>query len=161
MSDLLDGAFVSGFDSPLEMLLACHGKIQTQCATLHKLLLHLPSHGCDTQARQAAQAILRYFDTAGQNHHDDEEQDLFPPLLATPNTEVHELIARLLDEHKVLDAAWQQLRPLLLAIAEDRSQYCWIISNWKHLVKAWQHGAGLCFPIHASHLQVARHVELA
>lgn len=122
MSDLLDGAFVSGFDSPLEMLLACHGKIQTQCATLHKLLLHLPSHGCDTQARQAAQAILRYFDTAGQNHHDDEEQDLFPRLLATPNAEVHELIARLLDEHKVMDMTWQQLRPLLLAIAEDRSE---------------------------------------
>ena len=118
MSDLLGGAFVSGFDNPLEMLLACHGKIQSQCATLRKLFQHLSSHGCDEQARQAAQAILRYFDTAGQDHHDDEEQDLFPRLLATPNAEVHELIARLLDEHKVLNAAWQQLRPLLLDITE-------------------------------------------
>ncbi|MEQ1835530.1 MAG: hemerythrin domain-containing protein [Candidatus Nitrotoga sp.] len=121
MSDLLDGAFAPSFDNPLEMLLACHGKIQTQCATLRKLLQHLPSHGCDAQAQQAAQAILRYFDTAGQNHHDDEEQDLFPCLLAAQNAEVHELIARLLDEHKVLDAAWQQLRPLLLGIAEGRA----------------------------------------
>ena len=122
MSDLLVGdTFVPSFDNPLEMLLACHGKIQTQCATLRKLLQHLSSHGCDSQARQAVQAILRYFDTAGQNHHDDEEQDLFPRLLATPNAEVHELIARLLDEHKVLNAAWQQLRPLLLAIAEGRA----------------------------------------
>ncbi|CAH1089914.1 hemerythrin domain-containing protein [Candidatus Nitrotoga sp. 1052] len=122
MSDLLvGGVFVPGFDNPLEILLACHGKIQTQCATLRMLLQHLSSYGCDSQARQAAQAILRYFDTAGQNHHDDEEQDLFPRLLATPNAEVHELIARLLDEHKVLDAAWQQLRPLLLAIAEGRA----------------------------------------
>lgn len=134
MSDLLGGAFVSGFDNPLEMLLACHGKMQTQCVTLHKLLQHLPSHGCDTQARQAAQAILRYFDTAGQNHHDDEEQDLFPPLLATPNTEVHELIARLLDEHKVLDAAWQQLRPLLLAIAEGRTAEL-DIKSVEHFIK--------------------------
>ena len=134
MSDLLGGAFVSGFDNPLEMLLACHGKMQTQCVTLHKLLQHLPSHGCDTQARQAAQAILRYFDTAGQNHHDDEEQDLFPPLLATPNTEVHELIARLLDEHKVLDAAWQQLRPLLLAIAEGRAAKL-DIESVEHFIK--------------------------
>ena len=118
MSDLLGGAFVSSFDNPLEMLLACHGKIQSQCATLRKLLQHLSSYGCDEQARQAAQAILRYFDTAGENHHADEEQDLFPRLLATPNAEVHELIARLLDEHKVLNAAWQQLRPLLLGIAE-------------------------------------------
>ncbi len=123
MSDLLaGGAFVPSFDNPLEMLLACHGKIQAQCVTLRKLLQHLSSHGCDTQVRQAAQAILRYFDTAGQNHHDDEEQDLFPRLLATPNTDVHELIARLLDEHKVMDMTWQQLRPLLLAIAEGRSE---------------------------------------
>lgn len=121
MSDLLSVAFVPSFDNPLEMLLACHGKIQAQCATLHKLLQHLPSYGCDAQAQQAAQAILRYFDTAGQNHHDDEEQDLFPCLLAIPNAEVHELITRLLDEHKVLNAAWQQLRPLLLDIAEGRA----------------------------------------
>ena len=122
MSDLLaGGAFIPSFDNPLEILLACHGKIQTQCATLRKLPQHLSSHGCDMQARQAAQAILRYFDTAGQNHHDDEELDLFPRLLATPNTEVHELLARLLDEHKVMDMTWQQLRPLLLAIAEGRS----------------------------------------
>ena len=134
MSDLLGGAFVSGFDNPLEMLLACHGKIQAQCVTLRKLLQHLSSHGCDMQARQAAQAILRYFDTAGQNHHDDEEQDLFPPLLATPNAEVHELIARLLDEHKVLEAAWQQLRPLLLAIAEGRAAKL-DIESVEHFIK--------------------------
>ncbi|RFC32159.1 MAG: Hemerythrin-like domain-containing protein [Candidatus Nitrotoga sp. MKT] len=121
MSDLSGGTSIPSFDNPLEMLLACHGKIQSQCATLRKLPQHLSSHGCDAQAQQAAQAILRYFDTAGQNHHDDEEQDLFPCLLATPNVEVHELIARLLDEHKVLNAAWQQLRPLLLDIAEGRA----------------------------------------
>jgi len=120
MHDLLGSASVPSFDNPLEMLLACHSKIQTQCATLHKLLQHLPSHGCDLAARQAALVILRYFDSAGQNHHDDEEQDLFPRLLATPNVEMHELIARLLDEHKLLDTAWQQLRPLLLAIAAGR-----------------------------------------
>jgi len=32
----------------------------------------------------AAQGILRYFDTAGQLHHQDEEQDLFPALHAAP-----------------------------------------------------------------------------
>ena len=121
MTNVLDGASAPSFDHPLEMLLACHGKIQTQCITLRKLLQHLPSHGCDAQAQQAAQTILRYFDTAGQNHHDDEEQDLFPLLLATPNAEVHQLIARLLDEHTVQDAAWQLLRPLLLDIAEGQA----------------------------------------
>lgn len=142
MSDLLGGAFAPSFDNPLEMLLACHGKIQSQCATLRKLPQHLSSHGCDTQAQQAAQAILRYFDTAGQNHHDDEEQDLFPCLLATPNTEIHKLIARLLDEHKMLNAAWQQLRPLLVGIAEGRATEL-DIKSAEHFIQVHDHHISL------------------
>lgn len=121
MTNLLGGAAAPGFDDPLEMLEACHGRIQSQCATLKKLLEYLPRHGCDMQAQQAAQAILRYFDTAGQHHHQDEECDLFPCLCETPNTEARELVARLLDEHKGMEAAWLRLRPMLLAIADGKS----------------------------------------
>lgn len=105
------------FDAPLEMLRACHGRIQAQCATLHKLQAHLPQHGGDLQAQQAAQAVLRYFDTAGKHHHEDEELDLFPPLRASGNAEVITLMNRLLDQHLAMNAAWQQLRPQLLALA--------------------------------------------
>lgn len=108
-----------GFDDPLEMLQACHGRIEAQCATLEKLRRHLPVHGCDPQARQAAQAILRYFDTAGQYHHQDEEQDLFPLLLATGNTTARQLVAHLLEKHVDLNAAWDSLRTMLIGIAED------------------------------------------
>ncbi len=55
------------FDHPLEMLHACHDKILRQCDTLKKLAAHLPGNGCDQQARQAAQGILRYFDSAGNS----------------------------------------------------------------------------------------------
>jgi hemerythrin-like domain-containing protein len=106
-----------GFDDPLEMLEVCHGRIQAQCATLEKLRLHLPVHGCDRQAQQAAQAILRYFDTAGQHHHDDEEQDLFPLLLASGNLAAQQLIAHLLEKHTELNAAWENLRGVLKGIA--------------------------------------------
>lgn len=121
MTNLLGSAAAPGFDDPLEMLEACHGRIQSQCATLNKLLTYLPRHGCDLQAQQAAQAILRYFDTAGQHHHADEEQDLFPCLCGTSSAEARELVARLLDEHKGMEAAWQRLRPMLLAVAEGQS----------------------------------------
>jgi hemerythrin-like domain-containing protein len=110
MSSQIGGAAAPSFDDPLEMLRACHGRIQSQCGTLTKLLAHLPQHGCDTQAQQAARAILRYFDTAGRHHHDDEENDLFPLLLATASDEAHTLVARLLAEHQSMDAAWQRLR---------------------------------------------------
>jgi hemerythrin-like domain-containing protein len=121
MTSLLGGAAAPGFDDPLEMLEACHGRIRAQCSTLQKLQQHLPLHGCDEQARQAAQAILRYFDSAGQYHHQDEEHDLFPALVGTMNMEASELVARLLEEHKGMEAAWQVLRPLLQALADGRS----------------------------------------
>ncbi|MFA5825137.1 MAG: hemerythrin domain-containing protein [Gallionellaceae bacterium] len=121
MKNLIGGTPAPTFDDPLEMLLACHGRIQAQCATLNKLLAHLPQHGCDTQAQQAARAILRYFDTAGRHHHDDEEKDLFPLLCASPSSAAHALVARLLEEHKVMDAAWLQLRSCLTALEDGKS----------------------------------------
>ena len=121
MSSLIGGTAAPSFDDPLEMLLACHGRIQAQCATLLKLSKHLPVHGCDTQAKQAAHAILRYFDTAGQHHHNDEEQDLFPRLLVSADIAARTLVARLLEEHKAMDTAWRQLRPYLADISNEKS----------------------------------------
>lgn len=114
-------AAAPSFDDPLEMLRACHGRIQAQCATLRKLLAYLPDHGCDQQARQAAQAVLRYFDTAGQHHHDDEENDLFPRLRATGNAEAITLTDQLLRDHVGMNAAWLHLRPLLLDLVGNQS----------------------------------------
>ena len=108
------------FDHPLEMLHACHGKIMMQCSTLRNLAMHLSSKGCDQQAQQAAHAILRYFDTAGQFHHQDEEDDLFPVLLALSGSEkaqIKTLVDRLLAEHVVMFAAWGEVRAILLQIA--------------------------------------------
>lgn len=109
------------FDSPLDMLHACHERIMDQCATLQKLVQHLPMHGCDSQAQQAAQAIMRYFDTAGQFHHQDEEVDLFPLLRACNNEDADGLMRQLLDEHRAMDALWLKLRGQLGDIADGKS----------------------------------------
>lgn len=109
------------FDHPLEMLHACHDKILRQCDTLEKLAAHLPGNGCDQQARQAAQGILRYFDSAGQFHHLDEEDDLFPALrlsAGSDQVQLESLLERLLSEHVVMLAAWNALRPVLLRLAD-------------------------------------------
>ena len=111
------------FDHPLEMLRACHGKILRQCDTLKKLAEHLKNKGCDVQVQQAAQGILRYFDTAGQFHHQDEEQDLFPALQAaasSDNAQLNTLLERLLAEHMIMLAAWDALRPALLQLSAGK-----------------------------------------
>lgn len=113
------------FDEPVEMLKACHERIAAQCTTLGKLAAHLPSHGADAQARQAARNIMRYFDIAGPHHHADEEQDLFPLLIEASerlHSPVGERIASLLDEHRVLEASWAHLRTVLADIAEGRTR---------------------------------------
>lgn len=110
----------ASFDHPLEMLHACHGKILNQCDTLQKLAAHLPSNGCDLPAQQAAQGILRYFDTAGKHHHQDEEIDLFPALRTAADFEgetIEDLLERLLAEHQNMLKSWHELRALLMQLA--------------------------------------------
>ena len=107
----------ASFDEPLELLAACHERIHDRLSTLERLLPHLEAHGCDPDARTAAANILRYFNTAAVHHHEDEERDLFPALLAAvPNEQRADLetaIARLLDEHRRMFAAWATLRSKL------------------------------------------------
>ncbi|MBI5430049.1 MAG: hemerythrin domain-containing protein [Nitrosomonadales bacterium] len=121
MFPLSSGAAAPGFDHPLEMLHACHGKILRQCDTLNKLAAHLAEQGCDESAQQAAQGILRYFDSAGRFHHQDEELDLFPALRACADADqaqLDALLERLLAEHIVMMSAWEELRATLLRLAE-------------------------------------------
>ena len=111
------------FDHPLEMLAACHDRIEERLDVLQRLLPHLAAHGCDDQARQAAANVMRYFDTAGEFHHEDEEANLFPALAARmPNDErVLELMTRLRWEHEMMRALWKSLRAELQPIAEGMS----------------------------------------
>jgi len=110
MTASLLGAAAPGFDRPLEVLEACHGRIARQCDTLEKLLAHLPAHGADTQAQQAARAVLVYFDTAAVHHHDDEERNLFPLLELAGAPGACDLVEALTLEHDELALLWRRLR---------------------------------------------------
>jgi hemerythrin-like domain-containing protein len=114
-----------GFEVPLEMLAACHGRVQQQCATLQRLCAHLQQHGADRQAQDAAQAVMRYFDSAARHHHEDEEQDLFPALLESMAGSdavcLREMTQSLCGEHRVLEMQWRTLRRALQQVAEGRA----------------------------------------
>lgn len=113
------------FDQPIAVLKHCHDRIRKQLATLDKLLAHLPEFGADEQARQAASAVLKYFEKAAHLHHDDEEQDLIPMLRAVAQGEdaatLQALAPVILQDHKDMDAIWQDLHEQLTAIAEGQS----------------------------------------
>jgi pyridoxamine 5'-phosphate oxidase len=121
MNDFLPDT-APGFDQPIAVLKHCHGRIRKQLATLDRLLSHLPEHGADEQARQAASAVLKYFEKAAHLHHDDEEQDLIPMLRAVAQGDdaatLQALVPVILQDHKDMDALWQDLHEQLTGIAD-------------------------------------------
>ena len=110
----------AGFEVPLEMLSACHARIEQQCATLRRMVVHLARHGVDEDARVAAAGVMRYFDTAAVHHHADEERDLFPALIeAMAGSDavcLRELTTSLASEHRELEVHWQRVRGLLARV---------------------------------------------
>jgi hemerythrin-like domain-containing protein len=116
MTVSLLGAAAPGFDRPLDVLEACHGRIARQCDTLDKLLAHVPEHGADAQAQQAARAVMTYFDTAAVHHHDDEERNLFPLLEQAGAPGACDLVETLTLEHDELALLWRELRRSLQQI---------------------------------------------
>ena len=115
------GSVAPGFDQPLDVLLACHSRFEKQCATLEKLLTHLPQRGSDADAQRAARNILNYFDNAAVHHHDDEERNLFPLLERAGQGEWCEVVELLTGEHDDLAQLWRTLRPPLQAIAQGEA----------------------------------------
>ena len=108
-------------DEPLDMLHACHERIEAQLRTLERLIEYLPDHGVDDQVRSAIANVLRYFDQAAPNHHEDEERDLFPRLLANaPDDEaasVKSLIDALLADHQTMAMVLAVVRTDLIELS--------------------------------------------
>lgn len=121
MTDLLPEA-APGFDQPIAVLKHCHDRIRKQLATLERLLAHLPEYGADEQTRQAALAIIHYFDKAAHLHHADEEEDLIPLLRGVAQGEdkaaLDALVPLILQEHNEMTAVWQDLHEQLRATVD-------------------------------------------
>ena len=109
-----------GFEAPLEMRSACHYRIERQCATLRRLAAHLAARGADVEARTAAAGVLRYFHTSAQQHHTDEEENLYPALIESIAGSDAACLRALTDsltaDHRELDAHWQRVRSALVRV---------------------------------------------
>ena len=118
------GAPAVGFDTPFEMLEACHERVERTLALLVKLCRYLDDHACDDSARQAARDVLRYFDMAAPHHHEDEERHIFPLLLAEGTPDVVACVQQLQHDHQQMTVHWQDARARLQALADgDRSAF--------------------------------------
>src|SRR5436190_20786382 len=113
----------AGYDDPVGMLQGCHRRIEKKLATLNALRTHLAAKGIDAEASVAAQAVLRYFDTAAAYHHQDEEIDLMPILEkrvsdASDLARLQALEACVHEDHLEIERVWARVRKPLEGIAD-------------------------------------------
>jgi len=122
-SSLFDTA--PDFDQPVAVLKHCHDRIRKQLKTMDLLAGPAILAATPDEVRRAAGAVLRYFEKAAPNHHEDEEHDLLPMLADTARDEDAALLSRLmpevLAEHRQMEQLWERLQPQLAAIAAGQS----------------------------------------
>lgn len=127
-----------GFDDPIALLRACHIRIQQRCALLDRIIEHLGKKGADEQARAACRQVLHYFNTSGVHHHEDEEQDLFPAMLAVCSPQRRKKLKQVIDglnsDHVVMAAAWSALAPSLQAVeaGTEDSLAAWAVQAFQN-----------------------------
>lgn len=87
------------------------------------LLDHLDERGPDEKARAVAARILSFFNTHAREHHAQEEQVVFPPLLAGQDSELAAHVRRLQQDHGWLEEDWLELAPQIEAVSRGYNWY--------------------------------------
>jgi len=106
---------------PFEDFSQCHAGILNKLGVLGELpALLAPA----LRAREVAEQANAFFHEAIFEHHQDEERELFPAVLASAHegelAQVSELVKRLTDEHRTLEAIWRSLEAPLKKVAKGQ-----------------------------------------
>lgn len=101
----------------------CHQQVLAMLHRLAELIERLDTHGVDGPARATAAEVVQFFTATARQHHADEEQHVFPALLASDDAELVHHVQRLQQDHGWLEEDWLVLQPPLSAIAEGYSWY--------------------------------------
>ncbi|MDO8906177.1 hemerythrin domain-containing protein [Hydrogenophaga sp.] len=108
----------AGFEAPFEMLDACHERVERMLKLLARLQQRLLVHGWDESVAQAARDVMRYFDQAAPQHHEDEERHVFPPLLAQGDAVLVAMVQKLQADHREMERSWLAVREVLASLTE-------------------------------------------
>lgn len=89
----------SGFEDPIGMLKDCHRRIEHFLDILCVVAERAANRGLTEEERSAVKASLQYFHVGGERHTLDEEESLFPRLLAVAPKETNDVLTRLERDH--------------------------------------------------------------
>lgn len=106
-----------------EALDQAHVAAMAMLRSFDALLDRLEKHGADDAARASAREILAYFEGPGRDHHAQEEQQIFPGLLAGGDPMLAQHVRRLQQDHGWIEEDWRELAPQVEAIAQGFAWY--------------------------------------
>lgn len=102
---------------------ACHLQIQKYLAELQRMANHMQSQGLNAADRKLAGEIEAFFSSTSRDHHAQEEDHVFPSLLASGSDEVKQAVRSLQQDHGFIEENWIQLGPQLRGIAEGNDWF--------------------------------------
>ena len=113
--------FDSG-EAPLNDFSNCHAGILNKLSVLNEL----PGLAdAAAKARAGAQEVLNFFESVMFEHHEEEERELFPSVLAAASGEervrASEMAQALTREHRELEALWKKIQPALKHLAKGQN----------------------------------------
>ncbi len=107
-----------------ESLDATHREVLKMLQALEQLLVHVDEKkGADEVARESARAIVSFFNGPAQQHHADEEAQVFPELLDGSDAELAQHVHRLQQDHGWLEQDWLEMCAPIEAIASGYNWY--------------------------------------
>lgn len=98
--------------------MACHDRILQRLATLERVAGAMETN--PEEALAAAQSVVQFFDTNGVWHTQDEEESVFPRLVAVASTEDQAYLHELEEQHQSAEAVYTDLKSALKELSGAR-----------------------------------------
>jgi hemerythrin-like domain-containing protein len=105
----------SDFTNPLGLLSHCHRRIEQFLNVLIKVVSQARGAALSADQRNGLETALRYFRQAAPKHTRDEEESLFPRMLASSDRRAQSAISRLEElhaDHEIADVAHAEVEAL-------------------------------------------------
>ncbi|WP_107219643.1 hemerythrin domain-containing protein [Thauera aromatica] len=123
MPTVSEKSSAGGGETPISDFSKCHMGILKELEAFSELPALLSAA---ERARRVAQRVVEMFGQAVIEHHAEEEEELFPAVLASalPGEElelVKQLVGRLVREHREAEAIWKRLAPAVKKAAKGQS----------------------------------------
>lgn len=111
------GALTPTIDTPIEHLMACHRRIEQRLDGLFNAAGHLETDRA--AAMEAIRSCLRFLDTSGALHTEDEEASLFPRLRPKLSGNEIAFVDSLEAQHVEAGSMYSELKRVALDLASE------------------------------------------